>query len=86
MLTSLRSLLRGVDEGNESCGFVTKIPQFMNDGRIEMVALARCEGVSFFSNFHLHVPLHYGDELLAFVAVMNTHVSFPRIYGYEECL
>jgi hypothetical protein len=20
------------------------------------------------------------------VAVMNTHVSFPRIYGYEECL
>jgi hypothetical protein len=51
-----------------------------------MEALARCEGVSFFSNFHLHVPLQYGDELLALVAVMNTHVSFPRIYGYEECL
>jgi hypothetical protein len=51
-----------------------------------MEALGRCEGVSFFSNFHLHVSRQYGDELLAFVVVMNTHGSFPWIYGYEECL
>jgi len=35
----------------------------MVDGSIEMEALACCAGVSFFSNFHLCVPLQYGDEL-----------------------